>query len=112
VNEPERAFIKKFMEVLHTAMQQGKIDYDDLAYAMSLSRIQLNRKIKAITGYTTTEYILHIRISLAKQLFDTTDMLVYEVALKCGIDNATYFSVLFKKYTGLTPQQYKARQRD
>lgn len=112
VNEPERAFIKKFIEVVHGYMLQGKIDYDSLAYAMSLSRIQLNRKIKAITGYTTTEYILHIRISLAKQLFDTTDMLVYEVALKCGIDNATYFSVLFKKYTGLTPQQYKARPRD
>ena len=109
LSENDRIFIDKFTKALHESMQKGKADYDTLAYKMCLSRAQLNRKIKAISGYTTTEYIQLIRIAAAKKLLDTTDMPVWEVAMKCGIDDAAYFGSLFKKVTGVTPTQYKRR---
>lgn len=109
--EANRLFVEKFMDAVQGAITQGKIDYDALAYSLCLSRAQLNRKLKAITGYTTTEYILQIRIVLAKRLLDETDSPVWEIALKCGIDNTPYFNILFKKSTGMTPLQYKNRNR-
>ena len=78
---------------------------------MCLSRAQLNRKVKAITGLTTTEFVLNIRISVAKQLLDTTKMPIYEVSMACGIDNVTYFNTIFKKSVGMTPLQYRDRNK-
>lgn len=111
VSGVSRAFLAKATEAIQNAMEAGNnIDYDNLAYTLCLSRAQLNRKIKAITGHTTTEFILQIRIKRAKQLLDTTDMPIWEVAFKCGMDNDSYFCTLFKKATGQTPQQYRNRQ--
>ncbi len=110
-SDQNKAFLEKFTAAVHHEMQQGKVDYDRLAYEMSLSRAQLNRKVKAITGYTTTEIILQIRIKQAKRLLDTTDASVWDVAMQCGVDNYSYFCTLFKKSTGITPMQYRARKK-
>lgn len=112
LSERDKTFVTKLTDSIHSMMEKGKIDYDALAYDLCISRAQLNRKLKAITGLTTTEYILHIRISLAKRLLDTTDLQIWEVAEKCGMDNVTYFGILFKKTVGITPLQYKKRDRD
>lgn len=112
LSERDKAFVAKLTDSLQSMMEKGKIDYDALAYDLCISRAQLNRKLKAITGFTTTEYILHIRISLAKRLLDTTDLPIWEVAEKCGMDNATYFGIIFKKTVGITPLQYKKRDKN
>ena len=110
VSDVNKAFLEKVTDAVQEEIKKGKIDYDALAYNLCLSRVQLNRKIKAIMGYTTTDFILQIRISLAKKLLDMTDISIWEVALKCGMDNFSYFCTLFKKSTGMTPQQYKSRR--
>lgn len=88
-------------------MADGKISYADLASDMFLCRAQLGRKLKAITGRTLTELVLDIRISRAKELLLSTDYPVADIAMQCGIDNPPYFSQLFRKATGLTPQQFR-----
>ena len=74
---------------------------------MCISRTHLNRKVKSITGVTTTDLVLNIRISTAKELLLGTSLPVWEVAHKCGIDDPTYFSTLFKKAVGKTPVQFR-----
>ncbi|MGM9705288.1 MAG: response regulator [Prevotella sp.] len=119
ISEPEttpttdfnKIFLDKLTGAIHEELEKGKMDYDALAYNMCLSRAQLNRKVKAITGYTTTNLILQVRISLAKHLLDTTEDSIGDIAMKCGMDNNSYFSSLFKKSTGMTPMQYKNRKR-
>lgn len=111
ISESDRQFLAKLTDAVNKVIGNGKMDYDALAYSLCMSRAQLNRKVKAITGYTTTDFILQIRISLAKQLLDTTDATIWEVALKCGMDNHTYFCTLFKKATGMSPMQYKNRRQ-
>lgn len=112
LSERDKIFVAKLTDSLHCMMEKGKIDYDALAYNLCISRAQLNRKLKAITGFTTTEYILQIRIALAKHLLDTTDLPIWEVAEKCGMDNATYFGIIFKKKVGMTPLHYKKRDKN
>ena len=74
-----------------------------------MGKTQLNRKIKAVTGYTTTEYILQIRVSMAKQLLVKTDFSIGEIASRVGIDDVAYFSAIFRKATGKTPTAYRNR---
>lgn len=104
-------FLAKLAEAVAEAIDRGKIDYDALAYSLCMSRAQLNRKVKAITGFTTTDYILQVRVSIAKKLLDTTDAASWEVARSCGMENYSYFCTIFKKSTGMTPLQYKNRQQ-
>lgn len=100
-----------FMEVLEghirDAMQTGKVDFEDIASKMCISRTHLNRKVKAITGGTTSELVQSLRLYTAKNLLLTTDLPVWEIAHRCGIDDPTYFSTLFKKATGKTPVQFR-----
>lgn len=103
----DKAFIDKLNELIQSQMENGCIDYVELGCKFSITRIQLNRKIKAITGMTTTEYILQLRISLAKKLLSTTDLPIGEIAFKCGVDDVSYFSALFKKHTGTSPTLYR-----
>ena len=104
--EQRQLLRQKYSQVIETE------DNTSEAYNLCISRAQLNRKLKAITGFTTTEYILQIRIALAKHLLDTTDLPIWEVAEKCGMDNATYFGIIFKKKVGMTPLHYKKRDKN
>ena len=57
------------------------------------------------------QYIVSLRISAAKGYLDNSDKNINEIAGIVGYDNALYFSRLFKKYTGMTPTEYKKRNR-
>ena len=105
----DRLFLTKVTDAVNAQIAEGKIDYNLLASTLCISRAQLNRKIKAITGDTTTELILKIKISLAKHLLDNTDKSIIEIAMDCGMDSDSYFCTLFKKSTGQTPLQYRNR---
>lgn len=111
ISAADKAFVDKFADRARAQMTQGKIDYDALAYDLCLSRTQLNRKLKAITGCTTTDFILQIRIDTAKRMLDDTDLAIYEIAQQLGMDNTAYFNTLFKKATGITPTQWRTRPR-
>lgn len=105
----DKAFLERFTTALDKAFENGKVDCEDLASALCIGRVQLNRKMKAITGLKTTEYILNVRISKAKTLLETTDLSIGEVALKCGIEDVGYFSTLFRKNTGMTPSAWRKK---
>lgn len=105
----DRMFVDRLSSVINDHIVKGKIDYDELAADFCVGKTQLNRKIKAITGYTTTEYILHVRISLAKQLLAKTDYSIGDIAARVGIDDVAYFSSVFRKMTGMTPTDFRNR---
>ena len=104
----DKAFVDKFVSVVHKYMEKGKLDYDQIASEMAVGRAQLNRKLKAITGLTTKDYILQLRISQAKNLLLDTGLTVSEIAYRCGMDDPNYFSTLFRKATGMTPLAFRS----
>lgn len=107
----DKAFVEKFVATVHTAMTAGKIDYDAIAAEMCVGRAQLNRKLKAITGITTKEYILNLRLLRAKELLKTTDLTVAEITYQCGMEDPGYFSTVFRKTVGVTPMAYRSDSR-
>ena len=109
--DADRAFVGKFTDAVNKCFETGTLDYDFIASEMCLTRSHMNRKLKAITGMTSTEYIKTMRISLAKALIDTTDMKIEAIAMRCGVDDVAYFSSLFRKATGKTPTAWRSRNR-
>ena len=105
----DRNFIEELSSVIHAHISSGKINYDAIASEFCVGKTQLNRKIKAVTGYTTTEYVLQIRISMAKQLLMKTDYPIGDIATRVGIEDVAYFSSLFRKSTGMTPTAFRCR---
>ena len=58
-------------------------------------------------GVTFTEQLNKVRIERAKSLLNNPQYMIYEVGAMVGIDNTTYFTRLFKRYTGQTPRDYR-----
>ena len=80
---------------------------DDVCREVYISKYYLCRRFKRAMGMTVMEYVLKTRIAAAKNaLCDGTDS-VGEISERCGFSSISYFSQIFKKHTGLTPNQYR-----
>ena len=99
----ESAFLARFREVVEARMEDSEVSVDDLAAEMSLSRVQLYRKIKTITGSSPVELLRTTRLKRAYQMLLTTDKSVSEVAYAVGFTAPSYFSKCFKEEYGMVP---------
>lgn len=86
----------------------GDEDYgvEMLASEVGLSRVQLHRRMKEMTGMATSDFIRNIRIKQAAELLAQNKVNVSQIAYAVGFQNRSYFSSVFKNYYGMTPQQY------
>lgn len=70
----------------------------------------LSRIFSKETNRSFIDYVTSYRINIAKQLLDTTDIKVFEIANRIGFSDAKYFCTLFKKYEGISPNQYRSNR--
>ncbi|MBO5460164.1 MAG: AraC family transcriptional regulator [Lachnospira sp.] len=84
-----------------------KISLDDMAQRFHISRSYLSKKFKTATGFGFKEYLNMVRIEESKRLLSNTDYSLIDIAIATGFENQSYFSRIFKKYTGLTPKQFR-----
>ncbi|MEZ0484381.1 helix-turn-helix transcriptional regulator [Fibrella aquatica] len=82
----------------------------NLAQAAHLSTSFFCRKFKQDTGYAPIEYFNHLRIQKACQLLHFSNLRINEVASQIGIDDPFYFSRLFKKQMGISPNEYRKEE--
>ena len=96
-------FITRFKEVVEARLTDSDISVEDLAADMNLSRVQLYRKVKAVTGSSPVELLRTARLNRAYQLLITTDKSVSEVAYIVGFTAPSYFTKCFKEEYGMVP---------
>jgi len=84
-----------------------EISRDELAKQVYMSPDHLTKLFKKETGMSLSDYIINKRILLAKQLLTSTNLSVVEIAQRAGFSYSSYFVRIFKKKTGVTPQQYR-----
>lgn len=105
--QKEAAFLQEVMDAIESNLDNELFNTHYLCRAMAMSRAQLYRKIKALTGYSTAEYIRTIRLNKAKQLLETTDLPIGEVAVLVGYKDFSHFSRSFAKAFGCTPSDVR-----
>ena len=96
-------FITRFKEVVEARLEDSDVGVEELAADMSLSRVQLYRKVKAVTGSSPVELLRTARLNRAYQLLLTSDMSVSEVAYAVGFTAPSYFTKCFKEEYGMVP---------
>ena len=80
--------------------------FQDVADYVGYSPALLHKKFKEHIGITFNEYLNRYRIQTAIQLMKQGDLLLYEIAEKCGFNQYKYFNTVFKKYTGMTASDF------
>ncbi len=84
-----------------------EINLTRISELVYLNQSYLSRLFKQVTGVNFSDYISEVRIKKAKELLKLSDMKIKDIAQAIGLSSATNFSRFFKKYTGVTPQEYK-----
>jgi transcriptional regulator GlxA family with amidase domain len=105
LNPPDREFLKKFILMLEQNLSDDALGVEELAKKMLISRIQLHRKLKAITDQNVTDFVKDYRLERAMAMLKNREGMVYEVASKVGFVNEKYFSRVFKEKYGISPGQ-------
>ena len=96
-------FLSRFREAVEARLEDSDLSVDDLAADMNLSRVQLYRKVKAVTGSSPVELLRTARLKRAYQILLTTDKSVSEVAYAVGFTAPSYFTKCFKEEYGMVP---------
>lgn len=96
--------------IQYSIVNDPEFSVQSLADALCLSPSQLNRKITALTGFSSVAYIHQIKIKRSCALLADYSMSIAEVGVLVGFTDPSYFSRLFRRYLGCTPMQYRLRE--
>lgn len=111
LNSADELFIQQTMESIEANMTNAEFAIEDLCRDVAMSRMQLYRKLKALTGLSANEFIRTMRLKRAAQLLEQNQLTVAEVTYEVGFSDLPYFRECFKKMFGVTPSEY-AHQKD
>ncbi|MEO1054091.1 MAG: tetratricopeptide repeat protein [Bacteroidota bacterium] len=107
VKSPEETFIKKALEVVDQHLSNPEFTVEAFQKEMGMSRMQLHRKLKALTKCSASEFIRDIRLQRAEDLLAGNGLNVTEVAYSCGFSSVSYFAQCFKQKFGVSPSSYE-----
>jgi YesN/AraC family two-component response regulator len=107
----EEAFIIRFNKIVSEHLSDPELDQQFICRELGVSRALLYNKMKAITGTGAKEYITRIRIEKAKNLMENPSLSIADIAEMTGFTSQSYFSTAFKSQTGMTPSQYRQKDR-
>lgn len=101
----DEKFISRVQEILDQYLCDSNFTAEKFSEMLGMSRMQLHRKLNAITGHSTTSFIRSERLKLAVKLLDKSGITVSEVAYATGFNTPSYFIKCYKEVFGTTPKQ-------
>ena len=104
-NSVDEAFLNRVLRIIEENMEDTSFGVEDLGKAISLSRSQLHRKLKAIADKSPNELIRNIRLQRAHDLLQKNAGTASEVAYRVGFNSLSYFSKCFKDQFDITPSE-------
>lgn len=104
--------MEKVNNFINSNLSESTMNVDDLSEYVGLSRSQLHRRMKEIVGVAPSDYIRNVRLRKAREMLAAGDVDIAQVAYSLGFNAQSHFSTLFKKYTGLTPSEYRSLSKD
>jgi len=102
----DNAYINKVIGSIIKNIDDAEYSVNELSSDMAVSRSQLHRKLSALTGYSTTNFIRMVRLEKAKDLLLANDGNISEIAYQCGFNSQSYFTKAFTEHFGKSPSQF------
>ena len=99
----EDAFISQFKKIVEERLADSDLSVEDLAADMGLSRVQLYRKVKALTGSSPVDLLRKARLAQAQRLLQESTLSVSEIAYQVGFASPSYFTKCYKDEFGTVP---------
>ncbi len=107
----EEPFLVKVKQLIEQNMEDTEFDVSRLARLAGMSRVQLYRKIKALTNVSPSLFIRSVQLQKAKQLLIETNLNISEIAYEIGFSDPSFFSRNFKEEFGHSPTEFRASNR-
>lgn len=109
--EAMEELVDKVSSYININFGREDLSLDGIAGQVHLSSNYVSTLFKKYCGMNISDYIIKVRMDHADRLLETTNFKTYEIAEKIGYTNAQYFSVLFKKFHGMTPKEFRALRK-
>lgn len=106
IKSNDSALMERVMRSIQENIANPDFSVESLAEAVGLSRVQLHRKLKELTGLPASDLIRNVRMKHAATLLKENKVNIAQVAYAVGYTNQTYFSTCFRKYWGVSPTDY------
>jgi signal transduction histidine kinase/DNA-binding response OmpR family regulator/ligand-binding sensor domain-containing protein len=110
VTSADEKFLQRVMKIVEDNMGDSEFSAELFGREAGLSRMQLHRKLTALTGQSASDFIRMMRLKRAAQLFEAQSATVSEIAYEVGFNNLSYFAKCFREQFGILPHDYIARQ--
>jgi signal transduction histidine kinase/AraC-like DNA-binding protein len=107
---PDEKFLEKAIKIIEKYIDDPELNIDKFVSEMGVSRMQLYRKIDALTNMTVKEFVNDIRLKRAEQILSEKKTNISEVAYSVGFNDLSYFGKCFKRKYGMSPSQYYQQQ--
>ena len=107
----ENSFLHKIHSVIEENINNDQFNVEELANLMHMSRMQLHRKIKAVSDRTSSNYIRSYRLHKSKPQLSDVNLNISEVAWSVGFKDVNYYSKSFQKEFKISPSEYRAKIR-
>ncbi|MEH0153397.1 two-component regulator propeller domain-containing protein [Limibacter armeniacum] len=101
----DKDFLQKVVSIIHKHIKDPDLTVEMLADESSLSRSQLYRKVKALTGISATEFIRRVRLEEARKLIQAGNGSISDICYIVGFSSPSYFTKCYKSYFGVSPKQ-------
>lgn len=109
IDQEQQGFLHDLVKVIDEQLDNPELNALALERALSLSKMQLYRKLKTMSNMTPAEFIRHIRLQRAASLLTSTSLTVAEVFYRTGFNNQSYFFREFKKHYHCAPNEYRIK---
>ena len=106
------ALMERVMKYINEHLSDSDLNVEKLTVGVGISRAQLHRKLKEITGVSAGEFMRNIRLEQAARLLEEGKINIAQVAYSVGFSNQTHFSTVFKKHYGVSPSEYAETKRN
>jgi len=111
IPDADRQFLEQAMRTVEEHLTDPTLGVGLVADALCVSQSALYRRVKAITGQTTVEFIRDVRMKRAAQLLAHSQLRISEIADQVGIENVRYFRKTFQKVYSMAPSEYARQHR-
>ena len=105
----DEELMERIMKVVNENLSDSDFNVEKMCDEVGVSRTQLHRKLKEMTGVPTSEFLRNIRLNEAARLIRERKINITQVSYMVGFANNSHFSTAFKKYFGMSPTEYAAK---